>query len=108
MTMQTAVAALLIDIEAHLRQLGQWQEESPPASALASSQPFCIDTLTLAQWLQFVFLPRMYHLLETEQALPARCGITPVAEEYFVDASPAARDLLTALKGIDLLLSGET
>ena len=81
--MRTQVAELLIDIEAELRQLGLWERQSPPAEALASEQPFCIDTLTLPQWLQFIFLPRLYRLLEQDAALPDRCGIAPLAEEYF-------------------------
>ncbi|WP_258876037.1 YqcC family protein, partial [Pseudomonas aeruginosa] len=27
--------------------------------ALASPEPFCVDTLALEQWLQWIFLPRM-------------------------------------------------
>ena len=47
------VHALLIDIEAQLRQMGLWQAVPPSPEALASSQPFCIDTLDFSQWLQF-------------------------------------------------------
>ena len=43
------VAALLIDVESGLRQLNLWELRSPPAEALASTQPFCIDTLNFAQ-----------------------------------------------------------
>ena len=57
------VAALLIDIEAQLRQRGLWERQSPPPEALASDQPFSVDTLTLPQWLQFIFLPTLYRLL---------------------------------------------
>ncbi len=45
--MPTEVAEILIDIEAQLRQLGQWNKVHPPAEALASNLPFCVDTLTL-------------------------------------------------------------
>ena len=53
--MDSQIAELLIDIEAQLRQLGQWDKVPPDADALASEQPFCVDTLRLPQWLQFVF-----------------------------------------------------
>ena len=49
----TEIAELLIDIEAQLRQLGQWDKEPPAPEALASEQPFSVDTLTLPQSLQF-------------------------------------------------------
>ena len=100
--MNTDVAALLIDTEAELRQLGLWQSEPP----LASEQPFCVDTLSLPQWLQFVFLPRLYLLLERESPLPDRCGIAPMAQEYFRGTGLASAALERALLRIDALLSG--
>jgi uncharacterized protein YqcC (DUF446 family) len=104
--MKTQVAELLIDIEAGLRQLGLWERESPPAEALASEQPFCIDTLTLPQWLQFIFLPRLYLLLEQDATLPDRCGIAPLAEEYFRDLGLPSAGLEQTLLRMDEVLSG--
>ena len=103
---RTEVAALLIDIEAQLRQLGLWDRLPPSAEALASEQPFSIDTLSLPQWLQFVFLPRLYLLLERESPLPDRCGIAPMAQEYFRGTGLASAALERALLRIDALLSG--
>jgi uncharacterized protein YqcC (DUF446 family) len=100
------VAAILIDIEAHLRQLDLWRDEQPSAEALASTQPFCIDTLDFSQWLQFVFLPTMYHLIEAEQALPTECAIAPMAEEYFRGLALPSTELERALLAVDRLLSG--
>ena len=105
--MRTEVAEVLIDIEAQLRQLGQWDKIPPSTEALASSQPFCVDTLTLPQWLQFIFLPTLYEMLEQDQALPERCGIAPMAQEYFRDAELATEELVIALETIDELLSKE-
>ena len=104
--MKTEVAEVLIDIEAQLRQLGLWDKIPPSTEALASTQPFCIDTLTLPQWLQFVFLPTMYQMLEEQQALPERCGIAPMAEEFFRGSGLAVDELVRSLEKIDGLLSG--
>ena len=104
-SMHTEVAEVLIDIEAQLRQLGQWDKIPPSTEALASSQPFCVDTLTLPQWLQFIFLPTLYRMLEDGQALPGRCGIAPMAEEFFRGTDLAAGQLMGALLRIDELLS---
>jgi uncharacterized protein YqcC (DUF446 family) len=103
--MHTEVAEVLIDIEAQLRQLGLWHKARPTAAALASDLPFCVDTLTLPQWLQFVFLPTLYALLEAGETLPGRCGIAPMAEEYFRGTGLASGALLAALVRIDELLS---
>ncbi|MEM8560713.1 MAG: YqcC family protein [Pseudomonadota bacterium] len=103
--MTTALAELLIDVEAQLRIMDLWDEKPPPVSALASDQPFCFDTLTLPQWLQFVFLPRVYELLEAGEPLPQRCGIAPMAEEYFRESGLPSAELESILKRIDRLLS---
>jgi len=102
-----AVAELLIDIEAQLRQLGLWEREPPPPQALASDQPFSVDTLTLPQWLQFIFLPTLYRLLAEGQPLPGRCGIAPMAQEYFRGLALASATLEQTLLKMDQLLSGE-
>lgn len=105
--MQTEVAEVLIDIEAQLRQLGQWHKSRPTAEALASDLPFCVDTLTFPQWLQFVFLPTLYALLQQGETLPERCGIAPMAEEYFRGTGLPSSELVAALVRIDELLSGK-
>jgi uncharacterized protein YqcC (DUF446 family) len=104
--MRTEIAEVLIDIEAHLRQLGLWDRIPPSSEALASIEPFCVDTLTLPQWLQFVFIPTIYRMLEEEQPLPDRCGIAPLAEEFFRDSGLATGELAEALARIDRLLTG--
>lgn len=105
--MQTKVAELLIDIESELRRLGLWSQVPPSQKALASEQPFCVDTLTLPQWLQYIFLPTLYQLLENGEDLPQRCGVAPMAEEYFKASDLAAGTLIEALHQLDVTLSVE-
>jgi uncharacterized protein YqcC (DUF446 family) len=105
--MNTAIAELLIDIEAELRTLGLWDKLPPSSQALVSEQPFSVDTLTLPQWLQFVFLPTLYQLLEAGEPLPARCGIAPMAEEYFRGTGLASAALEATLLKVDQRLSEE-
>ena len=105
LSMQTTIAEVLIDIEAQLRQLGMWDKIPPSSKALASTEPFCVDTMTLPQWLQFVFLPTIYRMLEEEEALPERCGIAPMAEEFFRGTGLAIGELLSSLERIDELLT---
>lgn len=100
-----SVANVLIDIEAAMRELQLWQAEPPSAEALASDQPFAIDTLTFTQWLQFLFLPRLQQLVQIRGDLPSNCNIAPMAEEYFRPMSIPAGPLIIELKRIDTLLS---
>lgn len=95
------VASLLIDVESALRQLRLWSSERPSAEALASQQPFCIDTLSFPEWLQHIFLVRMRQLVETRGPLPGQCGIAPMAEEYFRGQAMQGTLLVEALQRID-------
>ncbi|PHS74623.1 MAG: pseudouridine synthase [Porticoccus sp.] len=110
----------LFAVEQHLRDLDVWSDSAPSPEALASDQPFAIDTLEFVEWLQFIFLPRMQDLVQRGAPLPAACGIAPMAEEYFRGLSIAREDsiargqsieanaeqLIAALTAIDRLLSG--
>jgi len=82
-----------------------WQSNKPSAAALASTQPFCIDTLSFPQWLQFIFLPRMQAIIETGAALPSKCGIAPLAEEYFKTQPDDPQRLIHLLITVDQLLA---
>lgn len=103
---ETRLAALLIDLEAALRNLGCWDAESPSLAALQSPEPFCIDTLEFYQWLQWIFIPRIYHDLAAGNPLPKKCAITPVAEQWAMMRALSARDVLLVLGSIDALISG--
>lgn len=100
-----ALAEHLLLIERELRVLGWWQEQAPSAEALASQEPFCVDTLTFEQWLQWIFLPRMKQLLEAGAALPSVSGIQPMAEMVYREQSGLARRLLELLGEFDRLLT---
>ena len=101
------IASALIDIEAELRQLNLWETQIPPAEALASTEPFCVDTLSFTQWLQFIFIPRMYALVNAEQLPPGRCEIKPLAEEYFRSSRLNVARLQQALGRLDALINRE-
>lgn len=103
--MHNHVAALLIDLEFELRRLALWEVHHPGPEALASAQPFAMDTLSLPQWLQFIFIPRMSALVESRAALPHKCGIAPMAEEYCRSRGMGGASLIAVLESFDTLLS---
>lgn len=96
------VASLLIDLECELRQLSMWRSEPPAAEAFASTEPFSIDTMSLAEWLQFVFMVRMSLLVEQRASLPGPCAITPYAEQD--PELQKASKLLAVLAKLDAVL----
>lgn len=101
-----ALAEELLQIERALRVEGWWSEQPPSAEALASVEPFCVDTLTFEEWLQWIFLPRMKQILEEGSALPRASGIRPMAEVVYREHPLRAKELLTALERFDRLIGG--
>lgn len=99
------LADLLLLIEKELRALGWWTAEPPDARALASEQPFCVDTLPLQAWLQWVLLPRIKALLESDEALPRASGISVMAEEVFQSSGDQVLPLLQWLTEIDRVIT---
>lgn len=97
-----AIAEILLDIECELRRARLWQDELPSRKALASEEPFALDTLDFHQWLQFMLLPKMHYLVSERLALPASCAIFPVAEEVYKDQAEM-RPLLLQLQRLDRL-----
>lgn len=99
------LADCLLRVEAHMRMIGEWSPVPPSDEALASTEPFCVDTLMFTEWLQFVFLVRMKELVERDAPLPSVSGIAPMAEEHFRSRSQPVARLIAELAVIDELLS---
>lgn len=99
------VGETLMDIEKELRDLQLWEFEFPSEEALASTQPFAIDTLNFPQWLQFIFIPRLYMMIEQRMPLPSVSGVKPMAEEYFQVLNLNSAALILHLERMDNLLS---
>jgi len=102
-----ALAEILMDIEKELRELQLWEHESPSDEALSSQEPFAVDTLSFNQWLQFIFLPRFYFMIENRIPLPAVCGVAPMAEQVFQGANLYTDPLIAHLQRIDVLLTND-
>lgn len=99
------LSALLQDLTQVLKQLNLWQLQRPSASKLASTQPFCIDTLDFHQWLQFIFIERMQAMIDARQALPQNLCLMPVAEEVYKNADFNPKPLYLVLTQIDNLFN---
>lgn len=94
---------LLEQLEQALREASLWQEKSPSAEALASTQPFAIDTLAFEQWLQWLFLPKMYQMIQ-QGNLPLRCDIAPYLDEWAKKCPQDVRALRESIVAIDQYL----
>ncbi|MDO6765035.1 YqcC family protein [Agarivorans sp. 1_MG-2023] len=99
--MPDSVLLCLNQLETSLKKCNCWQMSEPSAAALASSQPFCVDTLSLPQWLQFILIPRMHALIESGSQLPQKVDIYPYAEESVKQLDIDTGELLTSIKAFD-------
>lgn len=97
-----ALATLLAQLTQQLQQDGLWQSEPPAAQALASTEPFCVDTLRFEQWLQWIMIPRFQALIHASMPLPASCNISPYAEE----ALPGQPAVVALIQQIDQCCAG--
>ena len=99
------LADLLSALEGELFALKLWQINRPSELALASVEPFAIDTLSFPEWLQFIFIEKMTQLLQLGLALPNAMAITPMATEYFKVLPINSDGLITVIRDIDLVIN---
>lgn len=105
--MSQVIYQILNDIEVQLQQLDRWSPLPPDVSAMASTLPFCYDTMPLEQWIQYLLLPRLRAMLDAGVPLPTKVSILPVAEESFKTLGVAAYPLLQLISELDKTLTGE-
>lgn len=100
------LADALLALEQELRQQGLWAAQQPSDAALASREPFCVDTLPFEGWLQWVFIPRMTQLVSRGEQLAAGCNIQPMGEEAFARLGRRGAELVVILGQIDRAAQG--
>ncbi|TLU67547.1 YqcC family protein [Thalassotalea litorea] len=101
------LANLLSRLQNELQALSLWQQNALNPELLLSTQPFCVDTLTFEQWLQFVFIPKISQMLAENQPLPNQISLCPMAEESFKRYGDDISVLINLIADIDELLSGQ-
>ncbi|MCW8331327.1 YqcC family protein [Photobacterium sp. SDRW27] len=95
---------LLLDrLETVMRKADIWENESPGAAALASVEPFAIDTLSCSQWLQWIFIPKMHYLVNQKQPLPSQFALAPYVEEA-MKGQAGAEAILAVIREFDNLM----
>ncbi|MCL7461995.1 YqcC family protein [Pseudomonas sp. NW5] len=100
------IADGLLALEQQLRQLGWWSEAPPAPERLASTAPFCVDTLLFEEWLQWVFIVRMRSLLERGGPLPSSSAMQAMGEQAWAPRGAPVAGLLAALERLDHLIVG--
>lgn len=104
---EVTVDALLAELAQLEQALMQSTLTSPRPSiqALASTAPFCFDTMPFEAWLQWVFLPRMRQVLSEGHRLTTACSIAPLAEHQWQDRSEETFDIHARLVRFDSIIN---
>lgn len=80
-----ALNRALVELEVSMVEQGLWSQQVPSETALASVQPFAVDTLAFEQWLQFIMLPTFQNIIQRQTILPDKCDIHPMAHQLWQD-----------------------
>ena len=92
-------------IESMMLTIELYSDQRPDGSAFESSVPFCYDTMSFLEWLQWVMFPRTVEMIERQLPLPTVCEIHPLAEEEFKLLEQETDALLAEIAVLDRLFS---
>jgi uncharacterized protein YqcC (DUF446 family) len=98
------VETLILKLEQSLREAMLWSSFAPSVEALQSKLPFALDTMSFEQWLQFVFIPKMSEIVNTQGILPENMHLMPMAEQCFGAADNQSAHM-QVIKQIDLIFA---
>ena len=103
--MSKDVIDLLDALEQELRRLNVWSPLPPSPESMASSAPFCLDTMMFSQWLQWVFAPRLRALIDHGGPLPSGSNILSYAQLALPAEGLQSDELMAIIEQFDLLMS---
>jgi uncharacterized protein YqcC (DUF446 family) len=101
MSVHQQLQTALLELEAAMKAANLWRTPTPDASAFASQQPFCIDTMSLPQWVRYVFIARLNALIDAKAAMPAKCDVAPAVAAYMMQEKARASDQVLVVKAVE-------
>ncbi|GGC98633.1 YqcC family protein [Vreelandella lutescens] len=101
MSVHQQLQTALLELEAAMKAADLWRTPTPEAAAFASQQPFCIDTMSLPQWVRYVFVARLNALIDADAELPAKCDVAPAMAAYLMQEKVRASDQLLVVRAVE-------
>ena len=95
---------LLNQLQLAMTNASLWATTAPSELAMQSTAPFACDHMFLEQWLQFIFIPKLTHIITHEQSLPNKVAIYPMAEIMFKDRLNQCDEIMKLLFLLDQLM----
>ncbi|MEZ9155490.1 YqcC family protein [Vibrio sp. F13] len=100
MTAATKLPLLLQQLEQQMRQCSLWSTLPPSDEALASVEPFGIDSLQPEEWLQWIFIVKINAMMDAQMSLPKGFAIHPYFGEVWKNKADKV-ELLVTIQSID-------
>ncbi len=98
------VATAIAAIEAEMKRIGYWQEQPLRPEQMKFKQAFAMDTMAYAQWLQFIFVPRVKEAVATGR-FPSSSSVGAQGVREF-DGDDNAGELVRLLCEFDQVFRG--
>jgi uncharacterized protein YqcC (DUF446 family) len=95
----------ILKIETTMQRLKLYASIRPDDSAFESGTPFCYDTMSFLEWMQWVMFPKTQDLIARDLPLPTVCEIHPLAEEEFKLLAQDTDALLEEIQHLDRLFN---
>lgn len=92
-------------MQQEIERLDLWQTIPPSTDQFQSDVPFCMNTLSCIQWLQWVYIARLRTLIDANRALPNGAQVLPYAQESFKVEGVQSPVLLGLIAQLDKLLA---
>ncbi|WP_065188665.1 YqcC family protein [Shewanella woodyi] len=94
----------LHQLETELKVHGLWSSVPPSTEAMANTSPFSCDVMPFENWVQFIFIPKMEQLINSQNALPSNTAIAPMAHHVW-NHQPDLHGLINIFDELDRMLS---
>ncbi len=104
MNQHNKLSLILSAISSQMAEHELWQVTSPSQEALSSPEPFCVDTLTFCEWMQWIMLPRLKQMAQSKATLPSNSDMFSMAEEAFKRVDADTTELLNLILQLDQCL----
>jgi uncharacterized protein YqcC (DUF446 family) len=75
-----------------------WKNTEIGLSKLLSRAPFCRDILVFEQWLSFIFIPKIYQMINQKQTVPSKIALSPMTQLSFKYLSGKVETLIQYLR----------
>lgn len=100
----SALKKALNTLEEVMHHFSLWPASRPSSSAMQSTVPFAVDTMSFECWLAYIFIPKMRAMINAGQPLP-NMQIMPAAEVYL---SVPSNEIMLLLRDIDDIVNAPT